>query len=40
MKKLVVITNEKIYENDNSFYCNNLDIKSTCMGLERYFDIF
>ena len=32
-KKLVIINNEKIFEKNNSFYCDNVDIKSIPEGL-------
>jgi len=34
-KELVVISNENIFSENNNFYCENLDIKSTTEGLEK-----
>ena len=28
MKKLFIISNENIYENENEYFCDNLDFKS------------
>lgn len=36
-KKLVIINNEKIFEQDNSFYCDNVDMKSIPEGLNKNF---
>jgi len=36
-KKLVIINNEKIFEKNNSFYCDNVDIKSIPEGLSKNF---
>ncbi len=38
-KKLFIISNEKIYSNNGNFFCDNLDMKSTPEGLEKYYDI-
>lgn len=38
-KKLYVITNEKIFSDNKNFFCDNLDIKSTPEGLNRFFDV-
>ena len=34
-KKLVIINKEKIFEKDNSFYCDNVDLKSIPEGLSK-----
>ncbi len=39
MKKLFIITNEKIFENEGKYYCDNIDSKSTPEGLNNYFDV-
>ena len=39
MQKLLIITNEKIYENNNSYYCDNIDLKSTPEGLNKNFEV-
>ena len=36
-KKLVIINKEKIFEKDNSFYCDNVDMKSIPEGLSKNF---
>ena len=36
-KKLVIINKEKIFEKDNSFYCDNVDLKSIPEGLSKKF---
>ena len=36
-KKLVIINKEKIFEKDNNFYCNNVDLKSIPEGLSKNF---
>jgi len=36
-KKLVIINKEKIFEKDNSFYCDNVDLKSIPEGLSKNF---
>ena len=38
-KTLYVISNEKIFESDNNFFCDNLDMRSTPEGLSKYFEI-
>ena len=37
VKKLVIINKEKIFEKDNSFFCDNVDIKSIPEGLSKNF---
>lgn len=39
MKTLFIISNEKIYENDSKFFCDNIDLKSTPEGLNEKFNI-
>ena len=36
-KKLVIINKEKIFEKDNIFYCDNVDLKSIPEGLSKNF---
>ena len=38
-KKLVIINKEKIFEKDNSFYCDNVDLKSIPEGLSKNFKV-
>ena len=37
-KKLVIINKEKIFEKDNGFYCDNVDMKSIAEGLSKNFN--
>ena len=39
MQKLFIISNEAIYENNNVFFCDNKDLKSTPEGLENFFEV-
>ena len=39
MKKLFIISNESIFENQNKYFCDNLDMKSTPEGLNKNFEI-
>ena len=34
-----MISNEKITQNNKTFFCDNLDMKSTPEGLNRYFEV-
>ncbi len=36
---LYVISNEKITQNNETFFCDNLDMKSTPEGLNKYFEV-
>jgi len=38
-KKLFIFSNEKIYLEDNKYYCDNLDLKSTPEGLNKKFEV-
>ena len=38
-KTLVVVNNEKVHFQDNSYYCENVDIKTTVEGLNNAFDV-
>ena len=38
-KSLFLISNEKIFQNNEMFFCDNLDMKSTPEGLNKYFDV-
>ena len=38
-KKLIIINKEKIFEKDNSFYCDNIDLKTIPEGLNKNFKI-
>ena len=37
--KLVIISNESISKKNNSFFCDNIDLKSTPEGLSDFFDV-
>ena len=39
MQKLFIISNESIYENDNKYFCDNIDLKSTPEGLNKSFEV-
>ena len=36
---LYLISNEKIFQNNETFFCDNLDMKSTPEGLNKHFDV-
>ena len=38
-KKLFIFSNESIYINNDKFFCDNIDLKSTPEGLSKYFDV-
>ena len=38
-KKLFIFSNESIFVEDNKFYCDNLDLKSTPEGLNKKFEV-
>ncbi len=38
-KKLFILSNESIFVEDNKFYCDNLDLKSTPEGLNKKFEV-
>tara|TARA_B100001564_G_C20668735_1_gene685040 strand:- start:3605 stop:4624 length:1020 start_codon:yes stop_codon:yes gene_type:complete len=38
-KKLFIISNESIFSQNNKFFCDNIDIKSTPEGLKKNFEI-
>ena len=39
MQKLFIISNESIYENNNKYFCDNIDLKSTPEGLNTNFEV-
>ena len=39
MKKLFIISNESIYQVENKYFCDNLDMKSTPEGLESSIEV-
>ena len=39
MKKLFIISNESVFNNNGSFFCDNLDMKSTPEGLNQKFEV-
>ena len=38
-KKLFIFSNESISTEDNKYYCDNLDLKSTPEGLNKKFEV-
>ncbi len=38
-KKLFIFSNESISIEDNKYYCDNLDLKSTPEGLNKKFEV-
>ena len=36
---LYLISNERIFQNNEMFFCDNLDMKSTPEGLNKFFDV-
>ena len=38
-KKLFIFSNESIFIEDNKYYCDNLDLKSTPEGLNKKFEV-
>jgi len=38
-KNLVIINNEKVHQKGNSFFCDNIDMKSVPEGLEQTFEV-
>ena len=38
-KNLVIINNEKVFKENNSFYCHNLDLKIIPEGLSEYHEV-
>ena len=38
-KKLFILSNESVYTQDNKFYCDNIDLKSTPEGLNKKFEV-
>ena len=39
MKKLFIISNESIFDYGESFFCDNIDLKSTPEGLSNEFEV-
>ena len=39
INKLVIISNESIFKDDNIFYCDNIDMKSIPEGLKKNFEV-
>ena len=39
MKKLFIISNESIFKKQDTFYCDNIDLKSTPEGLNKKFEV-
>ena len=40
MQKLYIISNESIFEKNENYFCDNIDIKSTSEGLSKTFDVY
>ena len=38
-EKYFIISNEKIFQNNEMFFCDNIDMKSTPEGLNKHFDV-
>ena len=38
-KDLIIINNEKIFRDDDEFYCDNLDLKVLPEGLNHYYKV-
>ena len=38
-KKLFIFTNEKIFLQDEKFFCDNIDLKSSPEGLNKKFEV-
>ena len=38
-KNLVIINNEKVFKENNSFYCDNLNLKIIPEGLNEYYEV-
>ena len=38
-KELVIINNEKVFNDNGDFYCDNLDLKVLPEGLNEYFNV-
>ena len=39
-KPLTIINNEKIFKQDNDYYCDNLDLKVIPEGLSNYYQVY
>ena len=39
MKKLFIISNESIFQKNNTYFCDNIDLKSTPEGLNKKFEV-
>ena len=39
MQKLFIISNESVYQNNNEYFCDNIDLKSTPEGLNKNFEV-
>ena len=38
-KSLIIINNEKVFEEDGQFYCDNFDMKATPETLADYYSV-
>ena len=39
IRQLVIINNESVFQNDNDFFCDNIDMKSIPEGLSKNFEV-
>ena len=39
-QKLFIISNESIYVQNNKFFCDNIDLKTTPEGLSKKFEVY
>ena len=39
LEKLIIVSNESVFEDGNNFYCDNIDLKSIPEGLSKYFEV-
>ena len=39
-KQLVIITNDRIFEKEKNFFCDNIDLKSIPEGVSKKLDVF
>ena len=38
-KKLFIFSNEQVFSQDEKFYCDNIDLKSSPEGLNKKFEV-
>ena len=37
--QIAIISNESVFQNDNDFFCDNIDMKSIPEGLSKNFEV-